>query len=133
MATNGDAVEMMLGLLQKTYFDGIDGADADKAASALHDDIHWAHTQVWEHHGHDRKRPDALKGRAAVHAFLAKRIGDMQEEGIEHKVRQAVCDGEKGAFRAEVVGPTGKAIAFFGWVEIQDGKIKTYIVGPEPD
>ncbi len=74
---------------------------------------------------------DTLHGRATVREFLAARMSEMQVEGIEHKVRQVICDGQTGAFRAEVVGPTGATVPFLGWVELTDGKISTYIVSPE--
>ncbi len=55
----------------------------------------------------------------------------MQVVGIRHKVGAVLTDGEYGAFRAEVIGPTGKTVPFLGWVELKDGKISSYIVMPE--
>lgn len=118
-------------LLQDIYFDNIDIADATAAVEAFHEDVEWVHTQVWEHDGHDRSKTDVLHGRESVREFLANRIEEMQVEGIKHKVRKVIADGETGAFRAEVVGPTKESLAFFGWVELRDGKISTYIVIPE--
>ena len=118
-------------LLQRTYFDGIDTGDATAAVAALHEDVEWTHTQVWEHDGHTRGTADSLHGRDSVREFLAARIGEMQVEGIKHRVKQVITEGDAGAFRAEVMGPTGVSLPFFGWVEIQDGQIITYIVGPE--
>jgi ketosteroid isomerase-like protein len=119
-------------LLQNTYFDNIDQGDADGAVQAFTDDIAWSHYQVWEHHGHVRNRADIFRGRNEVHAFLATRINDMQEEGIRHQVNQVIVEGNEGAFRAQVVGVTGKSIRFFGWVELTRGKISRYMVSPEP-
>ncbi|MBT4494217.1 MAG: nuclear transport factor 2 family protein [Gammaproteobacteria bacterium] len=121
----------LFNLLQHTYFAGIDGADANLAVEAMHENVAWVHTQVWEHDGHDRSTVDRLDGRAAVLEFLTKRIGEMQVEGIEHKVGQVITDGQSGAFRARVVGPTGDAKSFFGWVELKDGKISSYTVMPD--
>jgi ketosteroid isomerase-like protein len=119
-------------LLQNTYFDNIDQGDADGAVRAFTDDIAWSHYQVWEHHGHVRNRADIFRGRNEVHAFLATRINDMQEEGIRHQVNQVIVEGNEGAFRAQVVGVTGKSIRFFGWVELTGGRISRYMVSPEP-
>ena len=127
MMTSDDLFE----LLQHTYFDGIDGADADRAVEAMHEKVAWVHTQVWEHDGHDRSTIDQIDGREAVREFLARRIAEMQVEGIEHKVGKVVTDGQSGAFRAQVVGPTGEAKSFFGWVELKDGKISSYTVMPD--
>jgi hypothetical protein len=112
------------------YFDNIDNANADGAVQALHDNVEWVHTQVWEHDGHDRSTVDAIHGRESVHEFLAGRIGEMQVEGIKHNVRKVIVDGDSGAFRAEVIGPEGDSSPFFGWVDIADGLISTYIVAP---
>lgn len=122
--------EKLFELLQNKYFDGIDGADADAAVEAMHEDVTWVHTQVWVHDGHDRKSPDVLHGREQVRKFLADRIGQMQVVGFKHKVRQVVTDGNSGAFLAEVVGTSGESKPFFGWVEISDGKISNYNIGP---
>ena len=119
-------------LLQHTYFDNIDQGDADSAVQAFTDDVAWSHYQVWEHHGHIRNHADAFKGSKEVRDFLAARIADMQVEGIRHQVSRVIVQGNEGAFRAEVVGVTGKNMQFFGWVELTDGKISKYIVGPEP-
>ena len=124
--------EQLRGLLQQTYFDSIDQSNADRAVQAFTDDVEWSHYQVWEHHGHMRNRVDVFRGRAEVRDFLAGRIADMQEEGIRHQVRHVISEGNTGAFRADVQGPTGQSMKFFGWVELTDGKISKYIVGPEP-
>jgi ketosteroid isomerase-like protein len=118
-------------LLQTIYFDSIDQGDATAAVDAFDEDVEWVHTQVWEHDGHDRSKTDTLRGRASVREFLAARINEMQVEGIQHRLRQVIADGRQGAFRAEVVGPTGTSRPFLGWVELTDGKISTYIVTPE--
>lgn len=123
--------DLLYALLQHTYFDGIDNADADKAVEVFNEDALWVHTQVWEHDGHDRRHTDTLHGRNNIHEFLARRIGEMQIEGIVHKVHKVLSDGKSGAFRAEVIGPRGLALPFFGWVELTDGKISTYIIHPE--
>jgi hypothetical protein len=119
-------------LLQGIYFDHIDGGDADKAVQAFTEDVAWSHYQVWEHHGHMRNRSDVFAGREQVRDFLAKRINDMQVEGIRHRVTRAIVQGGDGAFRAEVAGIDGTSMRFFGWVELRDGRISKYIVGPEP-
>jgi ketosteroid isomerase-like protein len=118
-------------LLQTIYFDSIDQGDAAAAVDAFDEDVEWVHTQVWEHDGHDRSQTDTLRGRASVREFLAARISEMRVEGIQHRLRQVIADGRLGAFRAEVVGPTGTYRPFLGWVELTDGKISTYIVTPE--
>ncbi len=121
----------LLRLLQHTYFDNIDSADASSAARAFNEDAEWIHTQVWEHDGHSRRNVDTLKGRQAIEDFLAARIGEMQAIGFKHKVHAVVCDGKSGAFRANVVGKEGEALPFFGWVELENGLISTYIIHPE--
>ena len=118
-------------LLQHTYFDGIDNADAARAVQAFNENAEWIHTQVWEHDGHSRRNVDTLKGRQAIEDFLAARIAQMQAIGFKHKVHSVVCDGKSGAFRANVVGTEGEALPFFGWVELEDGLISTYIIHPE--
>ena len=122
--------EEVLHLLQKIYFDNIDSGNADLAVEAMHRDVVWVHTQVWEHDGHNRDSLDTLNGRAALRTFLAGRIPEMQREGIEHKVHNIVTDGEKGAFQAQVIGPNGDAKDFFGWIELRDGRIGSYRVIP---
>ena len=122
--------EKVLYLLQKVYFDNIDLGDADSAVEAMHKDVVWVHTQVWEHDGHNRDSLDTLNSREELKAFLALRIPEMQKEGIEHKVLKVVTDGKEGAFRAQVVGPSGDAKGFFGWVKLKDGKIGNYRVIP---
>lgn len=131
MTSRNAARDELYRLLQSVYFDAIDRGDANAAVEVFHEEVEWVHTQVWVHDGHDRSRTDTLRGREAVRQFLAARIGEMQVEGIEHKLRQVICDGGAGAFRAEVVGPTGAAAPFLGWVELTDGQISTYIVSPE--
>lgn len=118
-------------LLQGTYFDSIDAGDAQTAASAVHENVEWVHTQVWEHDGHTGQETDTYHGREAVFEFLDGRIDEMQIEGIEHTVRDAIVDGGTGAFRAAVVGPDGDTQPFMGWVELAGGTISTYIVAPE--
>ena len=131
MRSQSTSKEELFDLLQHTYFDGVDTANADQAAEAMHEEVEWIHTQVWEHDGHDSSTTDTLNGREAVREFLANRIGEMQVEGIEHKVDTVVTDGDSGAFRANVVGADGSKVPFFGWVEIRDGKISSYRVFPE--
>ena len=119
-------------LLQHGYFDSIDQGDADRAVQVFTDDVAWSHYQVWEHHGHMRNRADVFKGRKELRDFLAARIADMQVEGIRHQVTHVIVQGDEGAFRAEVLGDTGENMRFFGWVELSNGRISKYIVGPEP-
>lgn len=121
----------LLELLQGTYFDNIDTGHPELAIHAFTEDVEWIHTQVWEHDGHDRSTIDTLSGTDQVFALLQGRVPEMQTIQIEHKVRKALCDGESGAFRAEVVGPGGPDKAFIGWVELRGGKISKYVVYPE--
>ena len=130
MIARSKTTDQLYDLLQRIYFDGIDNADASAAAEAMHENVEWIHTQVWEHDGHSRSQTDTLHGRESVREFLAARIKEMQVEGIKHQLRKVITEGATGAFRAEVVGPAGVSTAFFGWVEIKDKKIITYIVGP---
>lgn len=119
-------------LLQHTYFDNIDKADAAAAAEAFAEHARWVHTQVWEHDGHTRRHSDELHGRDAIRDFLAKRISEMQVVGITHRVNHVILDGNAGAFRAAVIGPDGEeSKPFFGWVELDGERITTYIVAPE--
>ena len=122
--------EKVLYLLQEIYFDNIDSGNADLAVEAMHSDVDWVHTQVWEHDGHNRDSLDTLSGREELRAFLTSRIPEMQREGIEHKVRKVIIDGKEGAFQAQVIGPDGDAKDFFGWIELRDGKIGSYRVIP---
>ncbi len=131
MSSRQTSSDALYDLLQHTYFDGIDNADAEKAVEAFNEDAEWVHTQVWEHDGHDRRHTDTLHGRKTIHEFLARRIGEMQVVGIKHNVHTVLSDGKSGAFRAHVVGPTGDALPFFGWVELENNKISTYIIHPE--
>jgi hypothetical protein len=118
-------------LLQNVYFNNVDTANAEAAVAALAPDVHWQHTQVWAHDGHDSRHTDRLAGRDAVHAFLAERVTEMQRIRITHHVDDVVTDGERGAFRARVVGPDGSSKGFVGWVEVADNRLKRYIVMPE--
>ena len=119
-------------LLQQTYFDAIDQQDAGRAVQAFTEDVEWSHYQVWEHHGHARNRADIFHDRSALRDFLAGRMAEMREEGIRHLVTNVITEGDEGAFRARVQGTKGESMHFFGWVELADGKISKYIVGPEP-
>jgi hypothetical protein len=123
--------DLLYELLQHTYFDNIDKANAKGAVEAFNKDALWVHTQVWEHDGHDRRHTDTINGRNSIYDFLAPRISEMQVEGIVHKVNKVLCDGKSGAFRAEVIGKDKVALPFFGWVELDDDKISTYIIHPE--
>ena len=119
-------------LLQQTYFDAIDQQDAGRAVQAFTEDVEWSHYQVWEHHGHVRNRADIFYDRSALRDFLAGRMAEMREEGIRHLVTHVITEGDEGAFRAKVQGTKGESMHFFGWVELAEGKISKYIVGPEP-
>jgi nicotinamidase-related amidase len=131
MASQINTSDELYELLQGTYFDSIDAGDARTAATAVHENIEWVHTQVWEHDGHTGRGTDTHRGREAVFEFLDGRIGQMQAEGIEHEVGDTIYDDGKGAFRATVVGPDGDTQPFVGWVELADGTISTYVVAPE--
>jgi ketosteroid isomerase-like protein len=131
MSSQISSTDELYHLLQETYFDSIDAGDAETAVTAMHENVEWIHTQVWEHDGHAGTTSDAHDGRDEVFEFLNERIDEMQAEGIEHKIRETVYDDGSGAFRAEVVGPDAGTRPFMGWVELTDGKVSTYIVGPE--
>ena len=117
-------------LLQNTYFNNIDSGSADNAVDAMHEDVQWIHTQVWEHHGHTNQDLDVLHGRNKLRLFLAQRIPQMQLEKITHEVREVLTNGESAAFRAKVIGPKGNSRHFFGWIELKDGLIASYRVMP---
>ena len=117
-------------LQQETYYDSIDAGDADTAVTALHEDIEWTHTQVWEHDGHSSQKTDVLHGREAVREFLAERIPEAQDEGIEHKVLKCISNGQQGAFYGEVVGSDGRTLGTIAWLEFEDGKVKKYVNTP---
>ena len=125
-----DARELALHLFQTTYDDSIDRGDMATAVSAFHEDIQWSHVQVWEHHDYRRRdQPTRFNGRAEVQAFLSERVDKLKEAGIRHRVRELVCDGERGAFLAAVEGP-GPERPFFVWFEIRDGKVARYTLRP---
>lgn len=117
-------------LLQSTYYDGIDAGDMAKAASALHENVEWSHAQVWPHHGFVRGEPSTNHGRATVQAFLQERVQQLAEARIRHKVRDMVCDGNKGAILGYVRGEDGTERPFMVWFEITDGKISRYLLRP---
>ena len=70
-----------------------------------------------------------FNGRAEVQAFLSERVDKLKEAGIRHRVRDLVCDGERGAFLAAVEGP-GPERPFFVWFELRDGKVARYTLRP---
>ena len=117
-------------LLQKIYFDNIDSVNAKGASKAMHENVEWIHTQVWEHDGHDASNIDILRGRKSVEDFLEGRVYEIQKEGITHRVDKVLTDGKSGSFLANVVGKDGTLKPFFGWVEIEDKKIILYKVIP---
>lgn len=123
--------DQLRALLQNTYFDNIDGARPAEAVDAFTADVHWQHTQVWAHDGHDSRRTDRLRGREVLRDFLAARVKQMQVIRIRHKVDEVIVSGDRGAFRARVVGPDGTSKGFLGWVELRDGLLQSYIVVPE--
>ena len=98
---------------------------------AMHENVEWIHTQVWEHDGHSSDYVDNLNGRKAVKEFLIERVKEMQIEGIKHKVNKVLTNGISGSFQADVIGKDGVKKPFFGWVEIEDQKkIISYRVYP---
>lgn len=131
MTTNEVSADELYELQQETYYDAIDRGDADAAVEALHEDVVWKHTQVWQHDGHTSDETDVLYGREAVREFLEERIPDMQGVDISHKVHKTVSNGESGAFYGQVVGPDGNTRGTIAWFEFEDGKIKKYINTPE--
>jgi len=48
MPSRTKTTDKLYDLLQRVYFDGIDNADAAAAVEALHENVEWIHTQVWE-------------------------------------------------------------------------------------
>jgi ketosteroid isomerase-like protein len=118
-------------LHQEIYYDNIDAGDADAAVEALHPDVEWIHTQVWEHDGHYSEATDILHGREAVREFLAERVPELEEVDIRHQVGKTVADGEQGAFHGQVVGPDGDTRKMIAWFEFEDGLIKKYVNTPE--
>lgn len=122
--------EKLFSLLQNDYFDNIDNNNPEGVSAAMHENVEWIHTQVWEHDGHDSSEVDVLKGQKSVIEFLKRRVPEMQIEGIEHKVDKVITDGESGSFLANVIGKDGTLKPFFGWVEIADEKIILYRVMP---
>jgi len=125
--TNQDLKE----LLQSTYFNNVDTARAREAIAAFTPDVRWQHTQVWAHDGHDSRYTDRIEGREALFHFMDERVKEMQVVQIRHQVDEAIVSGNRGAFRAQVIGPEGDSIGFIGWVELCDGLIDHYIVMPE--
>ena len=118
-------------LLQSTYFDNVDSGNAPAAVCAFAPDAKWQHTQVWAHDGHDSRHTDRLEGREALVAFLAARVPQMQVIQIRHRVDEVIMSGDRGAFRARVIGPDGSSRGFLGWVTIREGLLQSYIVVPE--
>ena len=104
-------------LLQNIYFDNIDSVNAKGASKAMHENVEWIHTQVWEHDGHDASNIDILRGRKSVEDFLEGRVYEIQKENDVNKF-------------VNVVGEDGTLKPFFGWVEIEDKKIILYKVIP---
>ena len=131
MVTQIEDGDDLIELLQGTYFDSVDAGDADTAVEAMHPDVDWTHTQVWEHDGHSSHETDSLDGRDELHAFLDERVDEMQVVGIRHNVRDAAYEDGRGGFSAEVVGPEGDSVPFIGWVEVTDGPISSYTVAPK--
>jgi hypothetical protein len=117
--------------LQHKYFDNVDTANPADAVLAFTPDMHWQHTQVWAHDGHDSRHTDRLQGRDALLDFMQARVKEMQVIKIRHRVDEVIVNGDRGAFRASVLGPTGRRLGFMGWVELRDGLIQSYIVVPE--
>lgn len=126
MAAHGDVME----LLQARYYDGIDSGDMERAAAACTDDIVWSHEQVWAHHEFERKEASALSGSAAILEFLTARKTQLAESGIQHKVRDLVVDGDRGAFVGYVLGPDGSEKEFMVWFELRDGLMSRYELRP---
>jgi RNA-splicing ligase RtcB len=130
MTSKDEANQKVFDLIQGTYFDNIDSGHADKAVRAMHQDVQWVHTQVWEHHGHSSETMDMLHGRDKLRVFLVQRIPQMQIEKITHQVGKVITDGISAAFQAQVIGPKGDSKPFFGWIELKDGLIASYRVMP---
>ncbi|WP_027948803.1 nuclear transport factor 2 family protein [Haliea salexigens] len=117
--------------LQHVYFDNVDTANPAGAVLAFTRDMHWQHTQVWPHDGHDSRHTDHLHGRAALLEFMQTRVKEMQVIRIRHRVDEVIVQGDRGAFRASVLDPSGRSLGFLGWIELSDGLIHRYLVVPE--
>lgn len=117
-------------LLQETYYDSVDRGDMKSAASALHADVEWSHAQVWAHHDFQRGEPTLKHGREEVEDYLAARKEKLLEARIRHKVRDLVCEGDRGAILGYVLGPDGAEKPFMVWFEIRDDKIARYLLRP---
>lgn len=118
-------------LLQDTYFANVDSAQASAAVQAFTPDVRWQHTQVWAHDGHDSRYTDRIEERDALSDFMHARVKEMQLVRIRHQVDETIVSGERGAFRARVIGPEGDSLGFVGWVELKDNLVSRYIVMPE--
>jgi len=122
--------ELAYRLLQETYYDSVDRGNMEAAASALHEDVEWSHAQVWAHHDFQRGAPSVKRGRAAVRSYLDERKEKLKEARIQHKVRDLVCEGNRGALLGFVLGPDGTEKPFMAWFEIRDEKIVRYLLRP---
>ncbi len=63
--------------------------------------------------------------------FMQARVKEMQVIKIRHRVDEVIVTGDRGAFRACVLDPSGRSLNFLGWVELRDGLIQRYVVVPE--
>ena len=117
-------------LLQETYYDSVDRGDMAAAVLALHEEVEWSHAQVWAHHGFAQGKPTRMQGRGVVGAFLAERVQQLKEAGIRHRVRELVCDGDRGAMLGYVLGPDGSEQPFMVWFELRDERISRYVLRP---
>ena len=126
MTTKARALE----LFQTVYYDSVDRGDMAAAASAYTEDVEWSHAQVWAHHDYQRdSQPAALRGRAAVEAFLSERRDKLAQARIRHKVRDMVFENGRGAFLGAVEGE-GRELPFMVWFELRDGLVSRYLLRP---
>ena len=116
-------------LFQNVYYANVDRGDMAAATEAFHPDVDWSHAQVWAHHEFARGNAHSLRGRQAVHEFLAARVPQLREARITHHVREMVMVGDRGAFLGAVEGP-GATKEFMVWFELRDGLVSRYTLRP---
>jgi hypothetical protein len=118
-------------LLQTTYYDSIDRGDIATAASALHEDVDWSHSQVWKRTDFGLGVAEQFHSRAEVEGFLGGLKDKLAEARIKHRVREIVMEGDHGAFLGYVEGQeTGEQAPFMVWFELKDDRVSRYTLRP---
>jgi ketosteroid isomerase-like protein len=113
-------------LLQDVYFNSIARGDIERAVTALHQDVDWSHQRVWQHHEGDV--PEEHHSRQAVTELLTSRRGLIAE--LSYTVTDLALDGNKGGFLGHVAHENSEPANFIGWVEIDEGAIRRYVIRP---